>query len=233
MALSTVAIPISAQATVMSVKVDYTAPYGTFGGRDYVYVEATMKGNFTRADASAGTYSVPIVLINADGPGNGFGVVDVPNTVYLVLYNFEMCGRPPSLAPGLYTHLWCGNGEGGLRLANQIYPLAWQSTEHYLFEQGYTYMAVQWDREVVWWVDNNASDGHHPPTRRIAKSHLVIRLTTAYGTTRTRRNVRALVAIGGKADLQQRRAGFAQGFAPPRQNRNSLVAALQPLWLRL
>jgi len=149
MALSTVAIPISAQATVMSVKVDYTAPYGTFGGRDYVYVEATMKGNFTRADASAGTYSVPIVLIKADGLGNGFGVVDVPNTVYLVFYNFEMCRRPPELPAGMYTHLWCGNGEGGLRLANQIYPLAWQSTENYLFEQGYTYMAVQWDRAVT------------------------------------------------------------------------------------
>jgi len=114
-----------------------------------VYVEATMKGNFTMADASAGTYSVPIVLIKADGPGNGFGVVDVPNTVYFVFYNFEMCRRPPELPAGMYTHLWCGNGEGGLRLANQIYPLAWQSTEDYLFKQGYTYMAVQWDRAVT------------------------------------------------------------------------------------
>jgi Alpha/beta hydrolase domain len=149
-ALSTLAIPISVQATVTSVKVDYTAPFGTFSGRDYVYVEATMKGSFTRADSSAGTYSIPIVLIKPDNdPGNGFGVVDMPNTVYFVIYNFEMCFRPPSLAPDKYTHLWCNNGEKGLRLANTIYPLAWQSTETYLFEQGYTYMAVQWDAAVT------------------------------------------------------------------------------------
>jgi len=93
---------------------------------DYTYAEAIMQGTVERGDAPAGTYKVPVILIYPNDGGNGVGVVDWPNT--------------SGLHNGGYT-----------ATADRFRPSmpALRTTDDYLFENGYTYATVQWDKAVT------------------------------------------------------------------------------------
>jgi len=132
----------AASAEVISVTVDKSQPFDEVSG--YQYIEATMKGNVHRDDGSEGEYSVPIVLIYPQENGNGIGVVDLPNS-----------------AP---IHLMPGAGEEWILQHTRT------TTENYLFETGYTYISVQWDKLVT------DTFGAVPPDDGSEFNHL------AYGT---------------------------------------------------
>ena len=109
-------------AQVTSVVIDYSKPFEKLSG--YTYVEATMHGTIERDDGSVGEYSVPLVLIYPEDGGNGVGVVDIPNTVF-----HSATGFIP-------------DPDGTLQITRQ-------TTDGFLFEQGYTYASVQWDKDVT------------------------------------------------------------------------------------
>jgi hypothetical protein len=112
----------TATAEVTSVTVDSVAPYD--GARGYVYVEATMHGTVTRDDGSAGTYAVPLVLKYPVTGGNGVAVVDWVNSSRL-------------------------QNEGWIADEFRIAQLLLTTAGDYLFEEGYTYAAVQWGRSIT------------------------------------------------------------------------------------
>lgn len=115
-------IPLSAEAAITSVTVNASREHEAVDG--YRYAEITIHGSVARADGSAGQYSVPAVIIYPERcRGNGVGVVDWLNSAF---YHFF----PPTTELG--TH--------------QFTLLA---TENYLFEQGYTYLSIQWDKAVT------------------------------------------------------------------------------------
>ena len=107
-----------------SVTVNEIQPYEE--AINYTYAEAVMQGTVDRDDAPAGTYTVPVILIYPIDGGNGVGVVDWPNT------------------SGLH------NG-GFTATADRFRPAlpALRTTEDYLFENGFTYATVQWDKAVT------------------------------------------------------------------------------------
>lgn len=110
------------QAGVTSVTIDANKPFEKVSG--YTYVEATMHGTVARDDGSLGEYSVPMILIYPNDGGNGVGVVDIPNTVF-------------------------HSGTGFIPDPNGTLQLTRQVTDGFLFEQGYTYASVQWDKDVT------------------------------------------------------------------------------------
>lgn len=111
-----------ASAEVISVAIDASRPYEAADG--YTFIEATMHGTIDRADGSQGRYAVPLVLISPDDGGNGVGIVDVPNSVFHAFTGFVP------------------DPDGTLRLIEQ-------ATGGFLFRHGYTYAAVQWNKEVT------------------------------------------------------------------------------------
>jgi hypothetical protein len=111
-----------ASAQVISVSIDSSEPFEKVSG--YTYVEATMHGTVERDDGTVGEYSVPLVLIYPHDGGNGVGVVDIPNTVF---------HSGTAFIP---------DPDGTLQLTRQ-------TTDGFLFEQGYTYASVQWDKDVT------------------------------------------------------------------------------------
>jgi len=125
-----------ASAEVASVTVDASEPFEKVRG--YTYVEATMHGIVTREDGSVGAYAVPLVLIFPDDGGNGVGVVDVPNSVF---------------------H-W---GTGFVPDPDGTLQLTRQATDGFLFDEGYTYASVQWNKEVtdLFADDPGAADQNH------------------------------------------------------------------------
>ena len=131
-----------ANAEVISVTVDVSQPFDEVSG--YQYVEATMNGVVLRDDGSEGEYSVPVVLIYPEEDGNGIGVVDIPNTVVI--------------------HWVPGASEWAVQ------QLTRNTTESYLFETGYTYISVLWDKAVT------ETFGATPPDDGSDFNHL------AYGT---------------------------------------------------
>ena len=112
-----------ANATVDSVTIDSSQPFEKVVG--YTYVEATMRGTVERADGSVGTYAVPLVLIYPEDGGNGVGVVDWPNTVHYSITGHRDLDESQ-------TRQW-----------------ARDATDGYLFEAGYTYASVQYNKEVT------------------------------------------------------------------------------------
>jgi hypothetical protein len=101
---------------------------GVFKGRHYLQVEGLMVGRFTRADGSSGRYRVPLIMAfpARDGrPGNGVGLVDVPNSASFVVI--------PDLP----------------LTEENIAQFALLTTGDYLFREGYTYLAVQWNKTVT------------------------------------------------------------------------------------
>ncbi len=132
----------AASAEVMSITVDRSHPFDEVNG--YQYVEGTMDGVIWRDDESQGEYSVPVVLIYPEEDGNGIGVVDLPNS-----------------AP---IHMMPGAGEEWILQHTRT------TTENYLFETGYTYISIQWDKAVT------ETFGPTPPDDGSDFNHL------AYGT---------------------------------------------------
>ncbi len=93
---------------------------------NYTYAEATMHGKVEREDGSRGKYAVPFVLIYPNHGGNGVGVVD-----WLVTIGLQHGGFTATADNWRPTHS------------------ALTATGDYLFESGYTYAAVQWDKAVT------------------------------------------------------------------------------------
>ena len=115
-------VPIRVEATVTSVTVDAARDYDNVRG--YTYTEITVHGTVDRADGTVGVYAVPAVLIYPrHRRRNRVGVVDWVNSAY---YHFF----PATTELGTF----------------QFTLLA---SENYLFDEGYTYISIQWDKAVT------------------------------------------------------------------------------------
>lgn len=117
-----------ATASNPDVVVEHVTDLGVFKGRHYLQVEGLMVGSFARADGSTGSYRVPLIMAfpAQDGrAGNGVGVVDVPNSAAF--------GVTPQLP----------------LTEEDITQAALLATGDYLFREGYTYLAVQWNKMVT------------------------------------------------------------------------------------
>jgi hypothetical protein len=115
-------VPITAEAEVRSVTVNTSRDYEHANG--YTYAEITIRGCVPRADGSVGQYSVPAVVIYPrPGRGNRVGVVDWLNSAF---YHFF----PPTTEFGTFQFTLLATG-------------------NYLFEKGYTYVSIQWDKAVT------------------------------------------------------------------------------------
>ena len=92
--------------------------------RGYTYAEITVHGTVDRADGSVGVYAVPAVLIYPrHRRANRVGVVDWVNSAYY--------------------HFFPATTEFG------TFQFTLLATEHYLFDEGYTYVSIQWDKAVT------------------------------------------------------------------------------------
>ena len=115
-------VPIRAEATVTSVTVITSRQYENAAG--YTYAEITIHGSVARADGSLGQYSVPAVVIYPKyGRGNRVGVVDWLNSSF---YHFF----PPTTEFGTFDFTRAATGS-------------------YLFDEGYTYISIQWNKAVT------------------------------------------------------------------------------------
>ncbi len=119
------------------VTIDHQEPFDEAEG--YTYVEATMHGEVERDDGSEGEYSVPFLLIHKNGDGNDVGVVDLTNSVFYPGTGFTVDDPNSSLM------------------------LIRQTTDGYMFEQGYTYLALQWNKEATDFFDGDdeAAEENH------------------------------------------------------------------------
>jgi uncharacterized protein (TIGR03382 family) len=169
-------------AEVESVEVEYVAPFGTFGSRDYVYVEGVFNGT---ADGAEGTtnYRVPYVLIYPTSDPVGFGVVDLPNAAFFEQYprdgacqtdfaNIDPKGCPNGsfMSPCETRGDFLCVEEGSIPLTDnryeqQLYQAGRRFTEAFFFEQGYTYLSVMYHRTVTEHFGPNPPDGER---RRLA-----------------------------------------------------------------
>jgi hypothetical protein len=120
-----------------TVTIDHSEPFDKVSG--YTYVEATMHGVVERDDGSQGEYSVPVVLIHPEGDGNNVGVVDLTNSVFYPGTGFTVDDP------------------------NSTLMLIRQATDGYMFENGYTYLALQWNKEVTDFFegDEEATEENH------------------------------------------------------------------------
>jgi hypothetical protein len=119
---SFVCVPRPAVAAVESVTVSKSRNYEKAKG--YTYAEITITGSVARDDGTVGKYSVPATYVYPKhGRGNGVGVVDWLNSAF---YHFF----PPATEDGTleFTLL---------------------ATESYLFDEGYTYLTIQWNKAVT------------------------------------------------------------------------------------
>jgi hypothetical protein len=124
-----------AEASIDAVTVKTTRNYEKAAG--YTFAEITIRGSVARADGSVGRYSVPAVLIYPRAwRGNRVGVVDWLNSAF---YHFF----PPTTEEGTFEFT---------RLA----------TGNYLFDEGYTYLSIQWNKKVTEiFGPAPADDGQH------------------------------------------------------------------------
>ena len=112
---------VPAAAAIDSVRVDKTRPYEKAAG--YTYAEITIAGT-VRRDDGVGQYSVPAILIYPrQRCGNDVGVVDWLNSAAF--------------------HFFPETGETG----TIDFTLA--STGTHLFDEGYTYLSIQWNKFVT------------------------------------------------------------------------------------
>jgi hypothetical protein len=145
-----------AEAEVTSVAVDYTAPMGTYGDLTYIYVEATMNGTVDRPDPEPdGTYSVGIMLIYPLSGGNGVGLVDWPNSAFFHYYGFQFCPR--------YMYPLCEGVDGDTRqrLEDTYIRFSRRTIEDYMWNAGFTWMAVSWDKTVTDLFGETIQPGRH------------------------------------------------------------------------
>jgi hypothetical protein len=131
-------IPPSAEGAIDSVTVNTSRPYENAVG--YMYAEITIAGSVERADGSVGQYSVPAVMIYPRGKcANGVGVVDWVNSAAY--------------------HFFPGTDEFG------TFQFTLLATGNYLFEEGYTYLSIQWNKavtEIFGPAAPNDSQQHNP-----------------------------------------------------------------------
>lgn len=121
-------IPLTAEASITSVTVKTSVDYPEADG--YTYAEIMIHGFVVRADGSVGPYSVPAVIIYPrHRRGNGVGVVDWLNSAF---YHFF----PPTTPSGALN-------ESG------TFEFTRLATGTYLFEEGYTYLSIQWNKAVT------------------------------------------------------------------------------------
>ena len=114
--------PMRAEATITSVTVITSMQYENAAG--YTYAEVMIHGSVARADGSLGRYSVPAIMIYPKyGRGNRVGVVDWLNSAF---YHFF----PPTTEFGTFQFTLLATG-------------------NYLFEEGYTYISIQWNKAVT------------------------------------------------------------------------------------
>lgn len=115
-------VPMGAEGAITSVTLDSSRPYESANG--YTYAEITIQGSVARPDGGVGLYSVPAVLIYPSGVrGNRVGVVDWLNSAF---YHFF----PPTTEFGTFQFTLLATGP-------------------YVFEEGYTYVSVQWNKAVT------------------------------------------------------------------------------------
>ena len=116
------AVPLRADAEVTAVTVVTSRPYER--AAHYTYAEIMIHGSVARADGSVGRYSVPAVVIYPKHDrGNRIGVVDWLNSAY---YHFF----PATTEFGTFQFTLLTTGD-------------------YLFEEGYTYISIQWNKAVT------------------------------------------------------------------------------------
>jgi MYXO-CTERM domain-containing protein len=122
MTISAIA-PQVAEATVGSVTVNASRPYEAHA--DYTYAEISMSGTVARSDGSVGNYTVPLVVIYpTSSHSNGVGVVDWVNSAFYHFFGF------PAFEFGTFQFTLL-------------------TTDSYLFDKGYTYASVQWNKAVT------------------------------------------------------------------------------------
>lgn len=135
--------PAVAEVTRMEV-IDH-GTLGTYGGRDYVWVNAQMHGTVERKDGSTGRYRVPAVLMYPDRNPSGFGFVDVINTAPFAVYTDETAPE-------------------GKRTVYHIGDIIFSD---YLRREGFSYLAVMSQRMVTYalgtdyGVIENGLDGYN------------------------------------------------------------------------
>jgi hypothetical protein len=111
-----------AEATIESVTVNTTRDYENAAG--YTYAEITIRGSVVRADGSVGFYSVPAVIIYPQhARGRGVGVIDWLNSAFY--------------------HFFPATTEFG------TFQFTLLATGNYLFDKGYTYISIQWNKAVT------------------------------------------------------------------------------------
>lgn len=131
-------------AEVDRVVVKDSGSMGSFGGRQYTWVTASMEGTVARDDGTIGHYRVPISLTYPDTGSNGFGFVDVVTIADFISFTDETAPR------GQRSVLYSGN---------TIFS-------DFLRTEGFTYVSVQWSRAVTeilgpdYGVIENGVDGY-------------------------------------------------------------------------
>jgi hypothetical protein len=114
--------PLTVEASINSVTVRTSAKCETAEG--YICAEITIRGSVARDDGSVGQYSVPaIIMYPRHGRGKGVGVVDWLNSAF---YHFF----PPTTEFGTFQFTLLATG-------------------NYLFDEGYTYISIQWNKAVT------------------------------------------------------------------------------------
>ncbi len=172
--IATLALLLAAVAGGCDVEMDEAAPAPTvevnfsfgqksFGDYDYEFVDAVMRGTLQRDDGSTGEYAVPIKLAYPVGGGNDVGVVDMPNTAAWTESPQALAGSPHTCARG-DNYFACPEdveGDSGGRTAEVLQlPYARRTTGSYLMRQGYTYLAVQWDKAVLETLGSEPPEGY-------------------------------------------------------------------------
>jgi hypothetical protein len=122
------------------VTVDTSRHFGVFGGRSYTYVEATMTNSINRPYPEPdGSYSVGMILIYPTySSGNETAIVDWPNSVFYSFYGFQP-------------------------IEQLTLEMTRVSTDNFVFDQGFVYASVQWNKAVteIFGPTQPAGEGHN------------------------------------------------------------------------
>jgi uncharacterized protein (TIGR03382 family) len=159
----------TARAEVTSVTAKFRAPFGVFNGITYEYVEAMVDGTVTSSQGVSTTYSVPSVLIYPRSGGNGYGWVDLPNNTIMTIYPSSMAGdatvshASPCETRGDFK---CENPDSVPLSDNKRKDLIVQSsrrfTEDFLFEEGFTYISIQYHKAATAHFGPTPPEGERP-----------------------------------------------------------------------
>jgi len=136
---------------------EYVSDAGTFNGNQYMYVEGFMTGTIDRGGGVTGNYKIPIVMYYPKSvAGNNVGIVELTNSGFFIFTrdktgNLVACGRGDE-----FTDCPSNDFRVFEKWVTNWVPL---STEGYLWRNGYTYLAVQWNKAVTDQMGPNPPDG--------------------------------------------------------------------------